>query len=164
VNLSALSGSVIFKLSLVNLSALSGSRFKLFLSEPECPQWFGDFQLFFRTFQNELTPKYPNVKQKHAAITSRPGPVIPAAYFAHSRLKAIPPMPAIARKTNPITSCHSWCRIRPKDLAVARTAFALARPQRLRPACCAATRAPTPSFWVKVSLPTGRFYQCSGLQ
>ena len=151
--------------SSANLSVRCDSSFKPFLSEPSCPWWLPlQVQVFFLTFQNELTPKYPNVKQKQAAITKRPGPVLPAVYLTHSRLKAMPPMPAIARKANPITSCHSWCNTRANDFTVKRTALAAARPHRLRPACRAATRAPTPSFSGKVSLVTGRFYQCSGLQ
>jgi hypothetical protein len=50
------------------------------------------------------------------------------------------------RKITPVTSSHNWCAARPKDRPVVRTPLITALKVRLRPACCPATRATTPSF------------------
>ncbi len=58
----------------------------------------------------------------------------------------MPPNTAIARNTVPVTSSHNWCAASPKDRAAVRTPLITALNVRLRPACCPATRATTPSF------------------
>jgi len=50
-------------------------------------------------------------------------------------------MKAKARKTKPVTSSQSWCKTRPKWLAVVRAPFTTALTVRFRPADCATTRA-----------------------
>src|ERR1700731_3392160 len=87
----------------------------------------------FYTRQNELTPNQMNETVKHTASTSRPGPAAwPDWYFPYSRMPARAPMPAIARKVNPVTSSQSWCSPRPKEGAIARVPASTARPLRLR--------------------------------
>lgn len=62
---------------------------------------------FCRTLQNELTPNHANVTVKQIAITTRPTPIRPASYFAYSFAAANPPLAAITRKINPVTSSHN---------------------------------------------------------
>src|SRR5580700_4138904 len=62
---------------------------------------------FCRTFQNELTPNQAKVTVKQIATTTRPNPARPASYFAYSLAAANPPLAAITRKTNPVTSSHN---------------------------------------------------------
>ena len=69
----------------------------------------------------------------------------------------MPPKAAIARNTVPVISSHNWCAARPKDRAVVRTPLITALKVRLRPACCPATRATTPSFRKVETLFTPRF-------
>jgi hypothetical protein len=69
----------------------------------------------------------------------------------------MPPNAAIARNTVPVTSSHNWCAARPKDRVVVRTPLITAVNVRLRPACCPATRATTPSFLRVETLLTPRF-------
>jgi len=121
---------------------------------------------FFFTLQNEVTPNHANVTVKQIAITTRPDPTRPAWYFAYSCANATPPRPAIARKTNPVTSSQSRCRTRPNDRAVVRTAAVIARIVRLRSACCPAkrpaTRATIPSFRAAETLLTASILSVSG--
>src|SRR5579859_330408 len=86
------------------------------------------------TLQNELRPNQAKEAVKHMASTNRPGPAAWLAwYLPYSRMPAMAPIPAIARKMKPVTSSQSWCRTWPKELAVARIAFSNALPVRLRP-------------------------------
>ncbi len=62
---------------------------------------------FCLTLQNELTPNHANVTVKQIATTTRPTPARPAWYFAYSCAEAIPPLPAINKKTSPVTSSHN---------------------------------------------------------
>jgi len=121
---------------------------------------------FFFTLQNDVTPNQAKVTVKQIAITTRPDPTRPAWYLAYSCPSATPPRPAIARKTNPVTSSQSWCRTRPKDRAVLRTAAVIARIVRLRSACCPAkrpaTRATIPSFRSAETLLTASILTVSG--
>jgi hypothetical protein len=99
-----------------------------------------------RTRQNELSPNHVNMSVKTVATTTRPPVGIPALYLVSSRMKAIAPMPAKARKTKPVTSSQSWPRTRPQWAAAVRPAFITAANVRVRVACLAATRASSPSF------------------
>ena len=115
--------------------------------------------LFLRTLQNELRPNHANVRVKHTARITRPAVARPAVYFAYSRASAIPPTPAMAKKTVPITSSHRRCRICANVRPVARTALMAAFTRRLRPAMLRTTRNAIPTFrkleiWLTASILT----------
>ena len=62
----------------------------------------------------------------------------------------------------PVTSSHNWCMARQNKRNVVRTPLMMALKVRLRPACCPATRATTPSFLRVETLLTTSILTASG--
>ncbi len=101
---------------------------------------------FFQTRQKELTPNQPNNRVKQIATTILPEPARPWWYRRYSRKKARDPMPANAKKTNPVTSNHNCPRTRPRWLAVVCAALLATANVWLFLSCWPATRAAIPSL------------------
>lgn len=99
-----------------------------------------------RTLQNEVTPNQAKVTAKATVAVNRPRPPCPAWYLLYSLMLALVRLRAMTRNSTPTISNHNWCSTLPNERAVDRAAPMNALKVRLRPACCPATRATTPTL------------------